>query len=295
MPVIQKLVERYIGRLPERGVDPMECVAKGAAIQAGVLQGDVKDVLLLDVTPLTLGIETMGGVSTALIERNTTVPTSKSQVFSTASDNQPSVEIHILQGERPMAADNRTLGRFMLDGLPPAQRGVPQVEVTFDIDANGILKVTAKDKGTNKMQHITIKDSSALSKEEIERMKKEAEVHASDDRKRKELIDLRNQADALVHQTEKTIKEAGDKIKAEDKKAAEEKVEALKKAKDGNDQDALKKAYDALGDVIQKIGAEMYKSAPTGQAGDAPKDAGTDDKKDKSEPEVVDGDFSQKK
>jgi molecular chaperone DnaK len=259
MPIMQKFVEDYVGKKIERGVDPMECVALGAAIQGAVLGGEMKDVLLLDVTPLTLGIETLGAVSTPLIERNTTIPTSRSQVFSTASDSQPAVEIHVLQGERPMARDNRTLGRFVLEGLPPAPRGVPQIEVIFDIDANGILTVTAKDKATSKSQHITIKDSSALSKEDIERMKREAEMHAVDDRKQKEIIDLRNQADTLIYSVEKTLREAGVKVSSEVKKSVEEKIEAVKKAKDGNDEVVLKKALDDLSQEIQKIGAELYK------------------------------------
>ena len=258
MPIIQKFVEDYVGKKIERGVDPMECVALGAAIQAAVLGGEMKDVLLLDVTPLTLGIETMGAVATPLIERNTTIPTSKSQVFSTASDSQPAVEIHVLQGERPLARDNRTLGRFILDGIPPAPRGVPQIEVTFDIDANGILTVTAKDKATGKSQNITIKDTSALSKEEIERMKKEAEAHAVEDRKQKEIIDLRNQADTLIYSVEKTLRDAGDKVSADVKKAVQEKIDAVKKVKDGNDEAALRKALDEMQQEIQKIGSEMY-------------------------------------
>ncbi|MBU4142954.1 molecular chaperone DnaK [Patescibacteria group bacterium] len=259
MPIMQKFVEDYIGKKIERGVDPMECVAVGAAIQGAVLAGEMKDVLLLDVTPLTLGIETMGAVATPLIERNTTIPVSRSQVFSTAADNQPGVEIHVLQGERPMSKDNRTLGRFILDGIPPSPRGVPQIEVSFDIDANGILTVTAKDKATSKSQNIIIKDTSALSKEEIERMKQEAEAHAADDRQQKELIDLRNQADTTIYSVEKTLRDAGDKVPADIKKDVEEKIAAVKKVKDGNDEAALKQALDALSQEIQKIGAEMYK------------------------------------
>ena len=280
MPIVSNFVEKYMGKKVERGVDPMECVAKGAAIQGAILAGDVKDVLLLDVTPLTLGIETMGGVSTPLINRNTTIPTSKSQVFSTAADNQPSVEVHVLQGERSMAADNRTLGKFMLDGIPPAPRGVPQVEVTFDIDANGILKVMAKDKASGKSQDITITASSALSKEEIDRMQKEAQAHAEDDRKKKEMIELRNQADSTVYQTEKTIKEFGDKVPADIKKQVEEKLAAVKTAKDGNDTAALKKALDELSETVQKIGSELYKNkeqAAPNQAGDPSAETKKDD------------------
>jgi molecular chaperone DnaK len=291
MPIVSNFVEKYMGKKVERGVDPMECVAKGAAIQGAILAGDVKDVLLLDVTPLTLGIETMGGVSTPLINRNTTIPTSKSQVFSTAADNQPSVEVHVLQGERSMAADNRTLGKFMLDGIPPAPRGVPQVEVTFDIDANGILKVMAKDKASGKSQDITITASSALSKEEIDRMQKEAQAHAEDDRKKKEMIELRNQADSTVYQTEKTTKEFGDKVPADIKKQVEEKLAAVKTAKDGNDTAALKKALDELSETVQKIGSELYKNkeqAAPNQAGDPSADVKKDDGG-VVEGEIVDG------
>lgn len=275
MPTVQKFVEDFIGKQVERGVDPMEAVAKGAAIQAGILSGDVegKEILLLDVTPLTLGLETMGGVRTPIIERNTTIPTSKSQVFSTAADSQTSVEIHVLQGEREFASDNKSLGRFILDGIPPAPRGMPQIEVTFDIDANGILTVKAKDKATNKEQHITIQGSSSLSSEEVERMKKEAESHAADDRKRREVVDARNQADQLISMAEKTLKEAGDKAKTEDKVEAESKVAALKEVKDKDDVEAIKKANDELSAAIQKVGAAMYSAS----AQEATADSGAPD------------------
>ena len=270
MPLVQKFVEDYIGKQVERGIDPMEAVAKGAAIQAGIMSGEAtgKSVLLLDVTPLTLGIETLGSVATPLIERNSTIPTSKSQTFSTAADNQTSVEIHVVQGERPLVPDNKSLGRFHLDGIPPAPRGVPQIEVTFDIDANGILKVTAKDKATGKSQDITISGSSNLSKEEIERMKKEAEAHAEEDRKRRETIDMRNQADTLISVSERTLKDAGDKAPEEDKKAVTEKMEALKAVKDKDDVTAIKTALDELSNAIQKVGAAMYQTqgSPAGKA-----------------------------
>ncbi len=274
MPAVQQFVETYIGKKLERGVDPMEAVAKGAAIQAGILGGEVqgKEILLLDVTPLTLGLETLGGVRTPLIDRNTTIPTSKSQVFSTAADNQTSVEINVLQGEREFAADNKSLGRFILDGIPPAPRGVPQVEVSFDIDANGILTVKAKDKATNKEQHITIQGSSNLSKDEVERMRKEAEAHASEDRLRKETVEIRNQADTLLSVSEKTLKDAGDKVKGEDKTAVEEKMKALKDVKDKDDIDAIRKAMDELSSAIQKVGAAMYQQAGP-EAGGAAADA----------------------
>jgi molecular chaperone DnaK len=291
MPIVQKFLEDFFGNKIERGVDPMEAVAKGAAIQAGVLGGEVKDVLLLDVTPLTLGIETLGGVRTPLIERNTTVPTSKTQIFSTAADNQSSVEINILQGERPMAVDNKSLGRFILDGIPPSPRGIPQVEVTFDIDANGILNVSAKDKATNKVQKITISGSSNLTKEEIERMKKEAEMHAAEDRKKKEVVDVRNQADQLLAISEKTLKEAGDKVSEADKTSAQEKIDALKKAKDSSDIELIKKALEELNQTIQKIGAAMYQQAePKGQ--EAKPDA--DEQKPQSD-EPIEGDFKEVK
>ena len=300
MPLVQKFVEGYLGKQTERGVDPMEAVAKGAAVQAGVLGGEVKDVLLLDVTPLTLGIETLGGVSTPLIERNTTIPTAKSQVFSTAADSQTSVEIHILQGERPMAADNKSLGRFILDGLPSSPRGVPQVEVTFDIDANGILTVTAKDKASGKAQHITISGSSNLSKDEIEKMRKEAEMHAQDDRKRRELIDVRNQADQLIHVVDKTLKDAGDpstgsgqaKIEAGVKKSVEEKLAELRKVKDGSDAEVIKRAIETLSQEIQKVGSAMYAaSAEQAKQGEQKQTEKGEDGKNKPE----DAQFEEKK
>ncbi len=259
MPKIQEEIKKLFGKDPNREINPDEVVAIGAAIQGGVLRGDVKDVLLLDVTPLSLGIETLGGVSTVLISKNTTVPTSKSQVFSTAADSQPSVEIHILQGERPMASDNKTLGRFILDGIPAAPRGVPQVEVSFDIDANGILNVSAKDKATNKTQSIKIEGTSGLSKEEIEKMKKDAEAHAAEDAKRKELIEVKNIAENLIYTAEKTIKEAGEKVSGEDRKDVENKIDDLKKAKEGDNIEDIKKKTEDLSQLAQKIGTELYK------------------------------------
>ncbi|MBU1033043.1 molecular chaperone DnaK [Patescibacteria group bacterium] len=261
MPLVQKKVEEFFGKKPNVTVNPDEVVAIGAAVQAGNLQGDIKgDLLLLDVTPLSLGLETLGGISTKLIERNTTVPTSKSQIFSTAADSQSTVEIHILQGEREMSADNRTLGRFTLSGLPPAPRGVPQIEVTFDIDANGILSVKAQDKASGKEQKITITASTNLSDAEVEKMKKDAEMHAEEDKKKHELIEARNTAETMVYTTEKMLKEAGDKAAEEDKKAVEVKLEALKALKDSEDVEALKKAADELAEVAQKVGAAMYQA-----------------------------------
>ncbi len=269
MPLVQQKVKEFFGKDPNLGVNPDEVVAMGAAVQAGIMQGDVKDVLLLDVIPLTLGIETLGGVATPIIEKNTSIPTSKSQIFSTAADNQSSVEIHVVQGERPMANDNKSLGKFILDGIPPAPRGTPQIEVTFDVDANGILNVSAKDKGTGKEQKITITGSSSLNEEEIEKMRKEAEQHAEEDKKKKEQIEVKNQAESVVIQTEKLLEESGDKMNQEDKKSLEEKLEALKKAKDAQEIDLedLKQKMEDLNQVAQKIGTAMYQQQDQAQAG----------------------------
>ena len=268
MPSVQKAVSDFFGKEPHKGINPDEVVAVGAAIQGGVLGGEVKDVLLLDVTPLTLGIETLGGVRTPLIERNTTIPSSKSEVFSTASDNQTSVEINVLQGEREMAGDNKSLGRFILDGIPPAPRGVPQVEVTFDIDASGILNVSAKDKATGKEQKITITGSTGLNKEEVEKMTKEAEAHAEEDKKKREEVDIRNQADTLIFTAERSLKDGGDKVSAEIRTDVEQKISELKSVKDSSVED-IKPKMEALSEAIQKIGAAMYKQEGTGDSGQA--------------------------
>jgi len=280
-PKIQEEIKKLFGKEPRKDINPDEVVAVGAAIQGGILQGDMKDVLLLDVAPLSLGIETLGGVNTILISKNTTVPTSKTQVFSTAADNQPSVEIRILQGERPMADDNKSLGRFILDGIPPSSRGVPQIEVSFEIDANGILQVSATDKATNKKQSIRIEGSCGASDEEVEKMRKEAETHAEEDKKKKDLIELRNQAEALIYSCERTLKDAKDKIPAEAVKEIEGKVAELKKAKDSDNIEEIKRESDELSSAIQKIGAELYKNQQ-GQAGQSQPEQ---DKKDKDKPE----------
>ena len=281
MPKVMQTVKDFFGKEPNKSVNPDEVVAIGAAIQGGVLTGDVKDVVLLDVTPLTLGLETMGAVMTPLIERNTTIPTAKSQVFSTAADSQTSVEIHVLQGERPMAADNKTLGRFILDGIPPAPRGVPQIEVTFDIDASGILKVTAKDKGTNKVQHITITNSTNLDEKEVERMRHEAEAHATEDAEKKAKIEARNQADSLIFTAEKTLKDAGDKAEAALKTEVEGKVKSLKDILEvGTKEDLEAKSKDLM-DSLQKLGSAMYASQPEQPAPDAK----PEEKKSDSKPE----------
>ncbi len=291
MPAVVEKVKKIFGKDPMQGVNPDEVVAVGAAIQGGVLAGDVKDVLLLDVTPLSLGIETMGSVSTKLIDRNTTIPTSKSETFSTAADNQPQVEIHVLQGEREMASDNKSLGKFVLDGIAPAPRGVPQIEVTFNLDANGILNVTAKDKGTGKEQSITIQNSGNLSKDDIEKAAKDAETHADEDKKKRELIDARNMLENMIYQAEKMPKEFDGKISDDDKKEIADAVEVAKKDKDSDDLDTLKSAYDKLSELVQSIGAKLYQQADAEKSDEGEKS----DKKDEPvEGEVVDEKKSEK-
>jgi molecular chaperone DnaK len=289
IPAVQEAIKKATGKEPHKGVNPDEVVALGASIQGGVITGDVKDVVLLDVTPLSLGIETMGGVFTKLIDRNTTIPTSKSQVFSTAADNQPAVDIHVLQGERSMAADNKTLGRFQLNDIPPAPRGVPQIEVSFDIDKNGIVNVRAKDLGTNKEQSITIKSSTGLSDEEVERMVKDAEANAEADKKRKEEVDLRNEADQLVFTTEKTLKDLEDKVSEEDKKNAEEAKEALKAAIESNELEEIRTKKDVLQEIVQQLSMKLYEEAAKQAQGAEGEASGKEDDN------VVDAEFEEVK
>ena len=288
IPAVQEAIKKELGKQPNKGVNPDEVVAMGAAIQGGVITGDVKDVVLLDVTPLSLGIETMGGVSTVLIERNTTIPTSKSQVFSTAADNQPAVDIHVLQGERQMAADNKTLGRFQLTDIPPAPRGMPQIEVTFDIDKNGIVNVTAKDLGTQKEQKITIQSSSSLSDEEIDRMVKDAEANAEADKKRREEVDLRNEADQLVFATDKAIKDLEDKVDAAEVEKAEAAKEDLKKALEGNDIEDIKAKKDSLNEIVQALSMKLYEEMAAQQGAEGAQNTNPED-------DVVDADFTEVK
>jgi molecular chaperone DnaK len=297
MPAVQEAVRKIFGREPHKGVNPDEVVAVGAAIQAGVLGGEVKDVLLLDVTPLTLSIETLGGVATALIERNTTIPTRKSQIFSTASDSQREVEIHVVQGERPFAADNKSLGKFNLDGIPPAPRGIPQIEVTFDIDADGILKVSATDKATGRSQHITITASSGLSEGEVEQMRRAAETHADEDRKRRELVEARNTADNAIYSAERALREAGDKVAGPTRTNVEAKIQAVRQKLDTEDVAALRQATNDLLQAMQGIGAAMYEGGPsvgggTGSDAGGGSTGGTGPTPNKPD-DVVDGEFKE--
>jgi molecular chaperone DnaK len=290
MPKIVEEVKKVFGKTPNLSINPDEVVALGAAVQAGVLQGDVRDVLLLDVIPLSLGIETLGGVATKLIERNTTIPANKSQTFSTAADNQTSVEIHIVQGERPMATDNKSLGRFILDGIPPAPRGMPQVEVSFDVDANGILNVTAKDKASGKTQSIKIEASSGLKEEDIKKMQADAEFHAEEDKKKKEVVDLKNTAEMIIYTAEKAIKDGGEKVPADLKSSVEAKISSLKIVKDGTDGEAIKKATEELSNEMSKMGEAVAKSGGgTEPAGEAQKNQTPEEQPS----EVKDADFKE--
>jgi molecular chaperone DnaK len=292
MPIVQEFVEKFIGKPVERGIDPMECVAMGAAIQGGVLAGEIKDLVLLDVTPLSLGIETLGSVSTKLIDRNTTIPAKKSQVFSTAADNQTSVDIHVLQGERPMANDNTTLGRFQLVGIAPAPRGMPQIEVTFDIDANGILNVSAKDQGTGKEQAITITAPNKLSEDEIDQKVKEAEVHAEEDKKKQEEIEVRNNADSMIYTAEKTLEDLKDKISDDEKSKIEKLVGELREIISGDDIAAIKDKTEELTNIVQEVGAKIYQEAAQAQQEAAQSQEQSDDSS--NDDDTIDADYKVK-